>query len=100
MAFNQRIVLDVNDVELKFDVNVAAYNKFQNTSTMVNKIQPATNFLMNVVDDSDKKTLKDILQQPGAAMYIVSAIVDEYQPEFNITVKKSNSEQKTSEKTE
>ena len=52
------------------------------------------------VSDSDKKTLKDILQQPGAAMYIVSAIVDEYQPEFNITVKKSNSEQKTSEKTE
>lgn len=100
MAFNQKIVLDVNDVELKFDVNVAAYNKFQNTSTMVNKIQPATNFLMNVVDDSDKKTLKDILQQPGAAMYIVSAIVDEYQPEFNITVKKSNSEQKTSEKPE
>jgi hypothetical protein len=100
MAFNQKIVLDVNDVELKFDVNVAAYNKFQNTSTMVNKIQPATNFLMNVVDDSDKKILKDILQQPGAAMYIVSAIVDEYQPEFNITVKKSNSEQKTSEKPE
>lgn len=100
MAFNQKIVLDVNDVELKFDVNVAAYNKFQNTSTMVNKIQPATNFLMNVVDDSDKKTLKDILQQPGAAMYIVSAIVDEYQPEFNITVKKSNSEQKTSAEAE
>ncbi len=100
MAFNQKIVLDVNDVELNFDVNVAAYNKFQNTSTMVNKIQPATNFLMNVVDDSDKKKLKEFLLQPGAAMYIVSAIVDEYQPEFNITVKKSNSEQKISEKTE
>lgn len=100
MAFEQKIELDVNGDELKFNVNVAAYNKFQNASTLVNKIQPATNFLMNVVDDSDKKKLKEILQQPGAAMYIVSAVVDEYQPEFNITVKKSNSEQKTSEKTE
>lgn len=100
MAFEQKVTLDVNDVELTFNVNVAAYNKYQNSTTMVNKIQPATNFLMNVVADSDKKSLKEILQQPGAALHIVGAIVEEYQPEFNITVKKSNSEQKKSAKTE
>lgn len=99
MAFEQKIVLDVNDVELKFNVNVAAYNKYQNSTTMVNKIQPATNFLMSVVDDSDKKALKELLQQPAAALHVVGAIVEEYQPEFNITVKKSNSEQQRSAET-
>jgi len=100
MAFNQKIVLDVNGVELTFNVNVTAYNKYQNSTTMVNKIQPATNFLMSVVDDGDKKALKELLLQPAAALFVVGAIVEEYQPEFNITVKKSNSEQKTSAKAE
>lgn len=100
MAFDQRIELEVNDIDLIFNVNVTAYNKYQNSTTMVNKIQPATNFLMSVVDDSTKSDLKNLLKQPAAALHIVSAIVDEYQPEFNITVKKSSSEQKTSVKAE
>ena len=100
MAFEQKIELEVNDIDLTFNVNVTAYNKYQNSTTMVNKIQPATNFLMNVVDENDKKALKELLLQPAAALFIVGAIVEEYQPEFNITVKKSNSEQKTSAKAE
>lgn len=100
MAFEQKIELEVNDIDLTFHVNVTAYNKYQNSTTMVNKIQPATNFLMSVVDDNDKKALKEMLLQPAAALHIVGAIVEEYQPEFNITVKKSSSGQKTSAKTE
>ena len=100
MAFEQKIELDVNGVDLAFNVNVTAYNKYQNSTTMVNKIQPATNFLMSVVEDSDKKALKEMLLQPAAALFIVGAIVEEYQPEFNITVKKSNSGQEKSAKAE
>jgi len=96
MSFNQKIELDVNDVELVFNVNVTAYNKYQNSLSLVNKVQPATNFLMAVVDDTSKADLKKMIKQPGAAIHIASAIVDEYQPEFNITVKKSSSEQLTS----
>ena len=100
MAFEQRVVLDVNGVELVFNVNVTAYNKYQNSTNMVNKIQPATNFLLAVVDDESKSELKKVIQQPGAALHIVSAVIEEYQPEFNITVKKSNSGQSTSAKAE
>ncbi len=95
MAFEQKVELEVNDVELTFNLNVTAYNKYQNSTSMVNKVQPATNFLMAVVDDKSKSDLKKIIQAPGAALHIAAAVVDEYQPEFNITVKKSNSEQKT-----
>lgn len=94
MAFEQRVELEVNDTELAFNLNVTAYNKYQNSTSLVNKVQPATNFLMAVVDESSKADLKKIIQAPGAALHIAAAIVDEYQPEFNITVKKSNSEQK------
>ncbi|SHO24771.1 Putative phage gene, partial [Moritella viscosa] len=40
MALEQKIILEVNDIELSFNVNVTAYNKFLNQSNQVNKIQP------------------------------------------------------------
>jgi|GEM_PF-675683 len=97
MAFDQKVELEVNDVELAFNLNVTAYNKYQNSTSMVNKVQPATNFLMAVVDDESKAELKKIIKAPGAALHIAAAVVDEYQPEFNITVKKSNSEQENTD---
>ncbi|EDM65079.1 putative phage gene [Moritella sp. PE36] len=88
MALEQKIILEVNDIELSFNVNVTAYNKFLNQSNQVNKIQPATNFLMTVVDSECKAALKEMLALPGAALHLVGSVVEEYQPEFNITVKK------------
>lgn len=88
MALEQKITLEVNDKDFKFNVNSAAYNKFLNNSSQGVKTQGATNFLMDVVDPSDRKILKELLQQPGAAQHVVGAVVEQYQPEFNITVKK------------
>jgi len=88
MALEQKITLEVNDAEFVFNVNAAAYNKFLNTSSQGVKIQGATNFLMDVVDDTNRKDLKDLLKKPGAAHNVVGAVVEQYQPEFNITVKK------------
>ena len=88
MALEQKIILEVNDIELSFNVNVTAYNKFLKQSNQVNKIQPATNFLMTVVDSECKAALKEMLALPGAALHLVGSVVEEYQPEFNITVKK------------
>lgn len=88
MALEQKITLDVNDKEFTFNVNPTAYNKFLNTSSQGVKIQGATNFLMDVVEPSNRAELKKLLQQPGAAHHVVGAVVEQYQPEFNITVKK------------
>ncbi|SGY86821.1 Putative phage gene [Moritella viscosa] len=43
---------------------------------------------MTVVDNECKSTLKEMLALPGAALHLVGSVVEEYQPEFNITVKK------------
>jgi len=93
MALEQKVELEVNDQDFEFDVSAAAYNKYLNSSNAVNKIQPAHNFLMAVVNDKHKKALKELLKQPGAPLHLVSALIEEYQPEFNITVKKSKSAQ-------
>lgn len=88
---NTQIVIDTGTNEFAFNVNSVTYNKYLNSTTPNNKIQPATNFLMNTVEESQSKALKALLLQPGAALQLASAVLEEFQPEFNFTVKKSKS---------
>ncbi|MBB1338188.1 putative phage tail assembly chaperone [Pseudoalteromonas sp. SR44-2] len=92
MAFEKNITLETPVGEITFNVNGADYNKYINSTQPNNKVQPATNFLLNTVVEADAKKLKELVQQPGAALFLVGAIVEEYQPEFNFTVKKSKAE--------
>ncbi|WP_299002312.1 putative phage tail assembly chaperone [uncultured Shewanella sp.] len=96
MALEQTITLEVDDNEFSFDVDITSYNKYINTNNHQNKVQPATNFLLSVVKEEHRKSLKEFLTLPGASMHLVASVVEEYQPEFNITVKKSSSEQEIS----
>ncbi|KZN61556.1 putative phage tail assembly chaperone [Pseudoalteromonas luteoviolacea] len=89
---NQKIVIDTGETDFTFNVTSQAYNKYLNSATPTNKVQPATNFLLSTVEDSQTKELKELVKQPGAAFHLVGLVVDEYQPEFNFTVKKSKSE--------
>ncbi len=100
MAFEKKIKLDVQGAEMVFNANVTAYNKFINDSTPKDKIKPAFNFLTTIVDPSSRTAVIDFMKKPGATMFLVGAVVEEYQEDFDITVKKSNSEQLTSEKAE
>ena len=88
MAFEQEIIVDVNDVEFNFNVNIEVYHKFINKRHQLNKERPAGNFLLSVVDDQRRSDLKEILKLPGAALNIVSAVINAYQPDVNIIVKK------------
>lgn len=100
MAFEKKINLDVEGTEMVFNANVTAYNKFINDSTPKDKIKPAFNFLTTIVEPSSRTALLAFMKKPGATMFLAGAVVEEYQEDFDITVKKSNSEQLTSEETE
>ena len=89
---NKQIVIDTGEQEFTFNVTGQAYNKYINSTTPTNKIQPATNFLLAAVEDEQKKALKTLLQQPGAALFMLGTLIEDYQPEFNFSVKKSKSE--------
>ncbi|ENN96910.1 MULTISPECIES: putative phage tail assembly chaperone [Pseudoalteromonas] len=92
MAFDKKITLETPVGDITFNVNASDYNKYINSTQPNNKVQPATNFVLNTVVQEDAKKLKELVQQPGAALFLVGAIVEEYQPEFNFTVKKSKTE--------
>ncbi len=96
---NKTIELEINDVDVTFKVTMAAYNQYVNTTAPNNKIQPAHNFCMNTVDDGSKAKLREMIKQPGMALHIAGAIVEEYQPDISITVKKSKGEPEKSAKT-
>lgn len=84
----KKISLTVNDQDLHFTVSLADYNKYVNELTLINKVAPARNFLMRCVDADSREALRDIVDQPGVGLQIVSVLLDEYMPDVNITVGK------------
>lgn len=90
MAFDKKVELTINNTPLVFNVNLSAYNKYITGSMKptANGLQLATNFLTSVVDDKCKGDLMEVIKQPGAALHILGPVIEEYQPDYDITVKK------------
>lgn len=80
------IVLNINGETIHFSVNDKDYNDFVNQFHPTNKVNPCSNLLMRSVLDTDKEALRELLKQPGAAVNIAPVLVEQYQPQFNITV--------------
>lgn len=90
MAFEKKVEITINSIALVFNVNLSAYNKYITGSMKptANGLQLATNFLTSVVDAKSKDELMEFIKQPGAALHILSPVIEEYQPDYDITVKK------------
>lgn len=84
---DKEIKLTVAGKDITFAPNVTAYNKYINEITISNKVAPAHNFLVRIVTPETKEALEEILKLPGAALQVVSKVMDEYTPELEITVK-------------
>ena len=84
----RKISLTVNDQDMHFTVSLADYNKYVNELTLNNKVAPARNFLMRCVDADSREALREFVDQPSMGLQIVSALLEEYMPEVNITVGK------------
>ena len=89
MALEKKIELEVNNVELVFNVNLAAYDKYIDELVPNQKKKPATNFLTSTVASECKEALLKMFQSsPGVAIHLCASVIDEYQPDFDIAVKK------------
>jgi len=88
MAFEKKITLEVKGKELVFNANVTAYNKYINDSTPKDKVKPAFNFLSTIVAPESRNDALEFMKKPGATMFLLGAVVEEYQEDFDITVKK------------
>lgn len=84
----EQIKLAVAGVDVVFEPNQTAYNKFINDMAMDNKVAPAHNYLNRIVTAETKEALAEILKRPGAALQLVAKVNEIYAPELEIEVKK------------
>ncbi|KAA1047286.1 putative phage tail assembly chaperone [Pseudocitrobacter sp. 73] len=83
----EQIKLVVAGVDIVFEPNQTAYNKFINDMAMDNKVAPAHNYLTRIVTADTKEALTEVLKRPGAALQLVAKVNEIYAPELEIEVK-------------
>lgn len=93
MTARAEITLEIGDQEFDFDIDVALLTKYINGLTQANKVAPSYNLLMNTVKQEQKARLKPLLVHPTTTMEIAGALVEEFQPKVEVTVKKRSNAQ-------
>jgi len=84
---SEKIKLAIAGVELVFEPNVIAYNKFINDMSMDNKVAPAVSYLKRIVATESKAVLEDFITRPGVPLQLVAKVNEIYAPELEIEVK-------------
>lgn len=84
---SEKIKLAIAGVELVFEPNVTAYNKFINDMSMDNKVAPAVSYLKRIVSTESKAALEDFITRPGVPLQLVAKVNEIYAPELEIEVK-------------
>ena len=82
------ITLEVSGQDFDFSMDPALMTKYINSLTPANKVAPAHNLLMTSVNQEQKATLKPLLANPMTAIQIAGALIEEYAPTVEVTVKK------------
>lgn len=90
MSEKTTMTLTVNGEDITFVIGPEDYNSYINAMTPTNKVSPAHNFLVRTVAEEDKDKLMRLLKKPGAALLVVSNVLEDYMPDLTITVGKSS----------
>ncbi|WP_085691791.1 MULTISPECIES: putative phage tail assembly chaperone [unclassified Pseudomonas] len=88
MTERTEITLEVAGQDFEFSMDPALMTKYINSLTPTNKVAPAHNLLMTSVNQEQKANLKPLLANPMTAIQIAGALIEEYSPTVEVTVKK------------
>lgn len=88
MTERTEITLEVGENEFAFTIDPVLMTKYINSLTPSNKVAPANNLLMTAVNQEQKATLKPLLANPMTAIQLAGALIEEYSPTVEVTVKK------------
>ncbi|NWD24868.1 hypothetical protein HX864_16470 [Pseudomonas yamanorum] len=88
MTDKREITLEVGDKEFTFELTPQDVTKYFNAVTQANKVAPANNLLVTTVKQEERATLKPMLGNPVFVMQLAGALLEEYSPDIEITVKK------------
>jgi hypothetical protein len=92
MSEPRDITLELGDKEFTFTLTPQDVTKYFNAMTQNNKVAPANNLLTTTVKQEQRATLKPMLGNPVLVMKLAGALMEEYSPDVEITVKKPSPE--------
>ncbi len=84
----KKIILGVGNDELNFNVNTDNFNRYTNELTPDNKVLPAKKFLRRSLVGKEQAELLDELMDKGLTLNMVGELIQEFQGEIEIAVKK------------
>lgn len=93
MTERTELTLEIGDQSLDFVIDPALMTKYINALTPQNKVAPANNLLVNAVVPAHKELLKPLLANPMTVLSIAGALIEDYAPTVEITVKKRSATQ-------
>jgi hypothetical protein len=82
------ITLTIADKDFDFTLGAPEVTKYFNAMTQTNKIAPAHNLLSTSVKADQRDDLKLYLVNPVTVIQIAGALLEEFSPDVEITVKK------------
>lgn len=92
MSERREITLQIGETDFTFAVTPADVTKYFNTVTQNNKVAPSHNLLTTTVKQEQLATLRPMLANPVLAMKVAGALLEEYAPDIEVTVKKPSPE--------
>ncbi|MGV6475019.1 putative phage tail assembly chaperone [Azotobacter vinelandii] len=92
MTAQRQIVLTIGTADFAFALSAQDVTKYFNAMTPTNKVSPAHNLLVTTVQADQKDALRGLLGNPVLTMQIAGALLEEYSPDVEVTVKKPSTE--------
>lgn len=81
------VTIDIQGVEFTFNKDAAAYDSMINEIESGNKITPIKDYLLAIVDRTQRDELLSIINVPGLALKIAGTVNKVLVPEIEVTVK-------------
>jgi hypothetical protein len=88
MTERREIALEIADKEFTFTLSAQDVTKYFNAVTQNNKVAPSHNLLTTTVKQEQLATLRPLLANPMLTMKVAGALLEEYAPDVEVTVKK------------
>ena len=92
MTAQREIALSIGAADFAFTLSAQDVTKYFNAMTPTNKVAPAHNLLVTTVQADQRAALRELLGNPVLTMQVAGALLEEYSPDVEVTVKKPSSE--------
>ncbi|HGJ8967682.1 putative phage tail assembly chaperone [Pseudomonas aeruginosa] len=92
MTERTEITLEIQDTEFLFTLTPADVTRYFNAVTQNNKVAPSNNLLRSTVKQEQLASLRPHLANPMTVMKLAGALLEEYAPDVDVTVKKRSTE--------